>query len=289
MSTSEPRRSVVARPASSRSKIDPLALAQHAEHRALERVVGQVVLGQVGVAHDDAVAGVRVVRLDHALHVGTVVERAAQPALTTLPRLDAAGADVDAASACRRRWRGPAGCSGSSGAWCGGGSGSRTCRTRGLATHLTNRCHDVLLRGRRRDCRGSSPRTARRGYRAARRTDSVHATNGTVVRRRWPDRRHRRRRAWPQSLGGRTATHVPTCPPSNGSTRRCPARRRSRPSATPLRAHREAINRLNVYPVPDGDTGTNMALTARVGGRRAGATAERRPGRRPARPSATAR
>src|SRR5687768_835575 len=28
-----------------------------------------------------------------------------------------------------------------------------------------------------------------------------------------------------------------------------------------LRAHMEAINRLNVYPVPDGDTGTNMALT----------------------------
>src|SRR5437763_6498664 len=28
-----------------------------------------------------------------------------------------------------------------------------------------------------------------------------------------------------------------------------------------LNAHREAINRLNVYPVPDGDTGTNMALT----------------------------
>ncbi len=28
-----------------------------------------------------------------------------------------------------------------------------------------------------------------------------------------------------------------------------------------LQAHREAINRLNVYPVPDGDTGTNMALT----------------------------
>lgn len=29
-----------------------------------------------------------------------------------------------------------------------------------------------------------------------------------------------------------------------------------------LRAHQESINRLNVYPVPDGDTGTNMALTA---------------------------
>ncbi|CAN5166586.1 DAK2 domain-containing protein [soil metagenome] len=28
-----------------------------------------------------------------------------------------------------------------------------------------------------------------------------------------------------------------------------------------LVAHRERINRLNVYPVPDGDTGTNMALT----------------------------
>ncbi|NCY15539.1 MAG: DAK2 domain-containing protein [Actinobacteria bacterium] len=28
-----------------------------------------------------------------------------------------------------------------------------------------------------------------------------------------------------------------------------------------LALHREAINRLNVYPVPDGDTGTNMALT----------------------------
>jgi DAK2 domain fusion protein YloV len=31
--------------------------------------------------------------------------------------------------------------------------------------------------------------------------------------------------------------------------------------ATALAAHRGAINRLNVYPVPDGDTGTNMALT----------------------------
>jgi uncharacterized protein len=28
-----------------------------------------------------------------------------------------------------------------------------------------------------------------------------------------------------------------------------------------LRAHQDALNRLNVYPVPDGDTGTNMALT----------------------------
>src|SRR3712207_991712 len=28
-----------------------------------------------------------------------------------------------------------------------------------------------------------------------------------------------------------------------------------------LRNHQDALNRLNVYPVPDGDTGTNMALT----------------------------
>ncbi|CAN5584220.1 hypothetical protein BH24ACT4_BH24ACT4_18310 [soil metagenome] len=28
-----------------------------------------------------------------------------------------------------------------------------------------------------------------------------------------------------------------------------------------LRAHQALINQLNVYPVPDGDTGTNMALT----------------------------
>src|SRR5688500_8859293 len=28
-----------------------------------------------------------------------------------------------------------------------------------------------------------------------------------------------------------------------------------------LRDHQDAVNRLNVYPVPDGDTGTNMALT----------------------------
>ncbi|MEJ7585325.1 MAG: hypothetical protein WKF43_14870, partial [Acidimicrobiales bacterium] len=28
-----------------------------------------------------------------------------------------------------------------------------------------------------------------------------------------------------------------------------------------LRTHQAFINRLNVYPVPDGDTGTNMALT----------------------------
>ncbi|WP_208027249.1 DAK2 domain-containing protein [Rhabdothermincola sediminis] len=38
-------------------------------------------------------------------------------------------------------------------------------------------------------------------------------------------------------------------------------RRAMKVYAGALRDHREAINRLNVYPVPDGDTGTNMALT----------------------------
>jgi uncharacterized protein len=31
--------------------------------------------------------------------------------------------------------------------------------------------------------------------------------------------------------------------------------------ADALKLHRLALNRLNAYPVPDGDTGTNMALT----------------------------
>lgn len=29
----------------------------------------------------------------------------------------------------------------------------------------------------------------------------------------------------------------------------------------PLNAHHEDVNRINVFPVPDGDTGTNMLLT----------------------------
>ena len=29
-----------------------------------------------------------------------------------------------------------------------------------------------------------------------------------------------------------------------------------------LTMHREALNLLNVYPVPDGDTGSNMTMTA---------------------------
>ena len=34
-----------------------------------------------------------------------------------------------------------------------------------------------------------------------------------------------------------------------------------RAAAEALREHREDVNKLNVFPVPDGDTGTNMSLT----------------------------
>ena len=58
----------VARPSPSRSKITRWPWRSMPEHRALERVGGQVDLGQVGVTHHDPVAGPGVVRLDHALH-----------------------------------------------------------------------------------------------------------------------------------------------------------------------------------------------------------------------------
>src|ERR671910_2633873 len=45
-----------------------LTLAKHAEHRAVQRVGGEIDLGEIGVAYDDPVPGGGVVRLDHALH-----------------------------------------------------------------------------------------------------------------------------------------------------------------------------------------------------------------------------
>jgi GTP-dependent phosphoenolpyruvate carboxykinase len=47
---------------------DPLALTEHAEQRAVDGVGGEVVLGEVGVADDHALARGRVVGLDDALH-----------------------------------------------------------------------------------------------------------------------------------------------------------------------------------------------------------------------------
>ena len=58
-----------------------------------------------------------------------------------------------------------------------------------------------------------------------------------------------------------------------------------------LRAHQDELNALNVYPVPDGDTGTNMALTLEsvVGELDGAARRPTPPWRRCARPSGTAR
>jgi dihydroxyacetone kinase-like predicted kinase len=41
-------------------------------------------------------------------------------------------------------------------------------------------------------------------------------------------------------------------------------RRLAGPTAAALEASRQRIDDLNVYPVPDGDTGTNLALTVRA-------------------------
>lgn len=57
---------------------DALALAQHPEQRALEGILGEFVLAQVGISHHDAVTTGRVVGLDDPLH-------GSQPALTILP------------------------------------------------------------------------------------------------------------------------------------------------------------------------------------------------------------
>ena len=46
----------------------PLALSDHPEDRAFESVGGEVVVGEIGVAHDDAERGDRIVSLDDALH-----------------------------------------------------------------------------------------------------------------------------------------------------------------------------------------------------------------------------
>ena len=67
-----------------------LALADHAQHRSDQGVGGEVVVGEVGIAGDHAVATDRVVGLDHALQGGArqpAVEAGALGALTTLATL----------------------------------------------------------------------------------------------------------------------------------------------------------------------------------------------------------
>ena len=68
MSASEPRRRCVALPGVVEVEDDALALAQHAEDRAVERVGGEVEVGERRCRTTTAVAGGRVVALDDALH-----------------------------------------------------------------------------------------------------------------------------------------------------------------------------------------------------------------------------
>ena len=56
-----------------------------------------------------------------------------------------------------------------------------------------------------------------------------------------------------------------------------------------LIAHTDEINRLNVFPVADADTGTNMLFTMRAAWAQADAADRRRRGRRWPPPSPTAR
>ena len=46
-----------------------------------------------------------------------------------------------------------------------------------------------------------------------------------------------------------------------------------------LKKYRGVLNDLNVFPVPDGDTGTNMYLTVRSAALEAGKCRTRQPGR----------
>ena len=193
--------------------------------------------GSVGVADDDAVAGDGVVALDDALHDGWP-----QPALTTLPLLMQ---PVQTCIALRRaadQGLAHAGCSGSSDAWCAGGSATRSCRTGALAAHLTYCCHDDALPRRDRQ-------RAWTMLPADRVSDVRPAGSRPVV-------------SSSCTVGSSSLDAPRRCPRWSGSRprKRCASTGRS-PSATRCRPTQPGINRLNVYPVPDGDTGTNMALT----------------------------
>src|SRR4029079_9685639 len=194
-----------------------LPLAQHAEDRALERVGGQVELGERGVADDAAVARRRVVALDDALH-----SVAASAGLDDLAALDATRADVHPLRGTADEGlhtldvRVPT--------TLGAPVGVRHVHTPAgaLATHFTHCCHD-----------GSS---------STRSNELEDATSG---------RPHRHARSAPSLSSVPTLARV-----TPGAMRRTVITFRDT-----MEMHADGINRLNVYPVPDGDTGTNMART----------------------------
>ena len=97
--------------------------------------------------------------------------------LGDLAGLDAAGADVDPLGASRSRGPAPAGCSGSSAAWCGDGSATRTCPTRAscrtLHTLMPWDLHRSSLRGTSGvQTKGTTTRTAELSEPGGRTTDT---------------------------------------------------------------------------------------------------------------------
>ena len=202
-----------------------------------------------------AVAGRRVVGLDHALHDELPAAVRASAGLDDLAGLDAAGADVHP-----------------------------------LRRAVDEGPHTL-------DVRVPAPLGAPVGVRHG------HAPRGPL-----PHTSHTAamtvlpateiKRAWQMLPAGRPASTTPRrleAPTSVARAHIGTVQRRRRCASTvdhvprhAARSHADGINRLNVYPVPDGDTGTNMARTldavvAELDG------ADRRARRRRATRSATAR
>ena len=195
MSISEPRRRAVARPAVVEIEDHALALPQHAEDRALERVVGEVVVGDVGVAHDDTVSRcLGSYALITPCMSADASRTGAQPALTTLPDLmqlvqtltrlvepfnegaDALDVRVPATLGTTMGVR------------------HRHAPRGALATHFTNRCHEFSC-----EARSKRPRQC---YQGLAQTPTDLSAYSCVIRRDDP----------------RPARILTPCPPWNGRT-----------------------------------------------------------------------
>src|SRR5918993_5184150 len=256
-----------------------LPLAEQTENRAFERVRGEVDLGQVGVTHHDPVTGPRVVRLDHSLHLSgssrTARSWVPSPYRTGLPTTQSAASTTacahrDAPHHATTRLSVPTvGDDGEAAQWATLvtlpdlmqpvqtatrlGAPLTRARTRwmfGFHRRLVRRCEWLTLMPHD----GCLPHTSQ--------TAAIACSSNTE--------------------SARQADHGPGDPTGVGDQRQLapPVTSRSIARVTTLErlgaaevravveayrdalaAHREPINRLNVYPVPDGDTGTNMALT----------------------------
>ena len=200
-----------------------------------------------------------------------------------LAGLQARGADPAAGGGCRaRRARGRSARSGSTGGGCGGGSATRTCRNRAPCRRHRRRWPRWPPRYDRMHARriGTQNMLANRS-----RAQPSLASAAPAQPNRGAGRASRRSAptpvAWRRSLEsagdcaefGIAAWGVATC--STPSTLTLGAGLgRGRRRALELR--RREIDALNVFPVADADTGTNLAVDDAGGQRRA-----RRGGRRP--------